>query len=101
MLYGHLVHATADMGCCIGQCTEWSFNFFLKLNTYVCVCVGQRVLVFGLSWEIGSYIYQNLVLGSFLSCKQWSYCVYFGPTLGLIFAARNGPRTIPGCRNQF
>ena len=32
-----------------------------------------------------------LVLGPFLSC----YLAYFGPTLGLIFAARNGPRTIP------
>ena len=34
-----------------------------------------------------------LLLGPFLSCKIWSYRAYFGPILGLIFAARNGPRT--------
>ena len=34
-----------------------------------------------------------LVLGPFLSCKIWSYHAYLGPILGLIFAARNGPRT--------
>ena len=43
-----------------------------------------------LSWQIWSY--QNLALGPFLSCKKLSYLAYFGPILGLIFAARNGPK---------
>ena len=36
---------------------------------------------------------KNLALGPLLFCKKWSYLAYFGPTEGLCFAARNGPRT--------
>ena len=43
-------------------------------------------------WSKDHLLQENFGPRTILSCKKWSYHAYFGPILGLIVAARNGPK---------